>query len=425
MGKTARHALIISVCLAVCLVATVSLARAAGPTRWIGTWSASPQPVWQPDFFAPIKYPRTLWNQTIRQIARVTIGGQRVRVVLSNEYGGQSVTIGSAHVALSARGSAIVSGSDRVLTFGGSRTAVIPPGAPLMSDPVDLPLNPLASVAVTIFLPDSTPFTTWHNDARQTAYLVTGDKAGAVDFKPDDRPVARAFLSDILVEAPAAARAVVAFGDSITDGDCSTVDANRRWPDVLAERLVKRGGPPVAVLNQGISGAKVLEDRMGVNALARFDRDVLSKPYVDTVVVMIGINDIGWAGAKLLSPHDPPASSRRIIAGYRQLIDRAHMRGIKVIGVTLTPFEDSFKGAFDALADFYSPAKERTRQAVNRWIRQGRAFDAVIDFDALMRDPRRPSRMRTAYSCADHLHPSDAGYKAMADSIDLRLLGAR
>jgi lysophospholipase L1-like esterase len=164
---------------------------------------------------------------------------------------------------------------------------------------------------------------------------------------------------------------------------------------------------------------------MGVNALARFDRDVLSKPYVDIVVVMIGINDIGWAGARLLSPSDPPASARRIIAGYRQLIDRAHMHGIKVIGATLTPFEDSFKGAFDALADFYSPQKERTRQAVNRWIRQGRAFDAVIDFDALMRDPRRPSRMRAAYSCADHLHPSDAGYKAMADSIDLRLLGGR
>ena len=423
-SKAARRALAISACIGLCLSA-VSMARAAGPSRWIGTWSASPQPVWEPDFFAPIKYPRTLWNQTIRQVARVTIDGQRIRVVLSNEHGTRPVTIGAAHVALADRGSAIARGSDRVLTFGGSRTAVIPPGAPLMSDPVDLPLTPLASVAVSIFLPDSTPLMTWHNDARQTAYLVSGDKTGAIDFKADDRPVARALLSDILVEAPAAARAIVAFGDSITDGDCSTVDANRRWPDVLAERLVKRGGPPVAVLNQGISGAKVLEDRMGVNALARFDRDVLSKPYVDIVVVMIGINDIGWAGARLLSPSDPPASARRIIAGYRQLIDRAHMHGIKVIGATLTPFEDSFKGAFDALADFYSPQKERTRQAVNRWIRQGRAFDAVIDFDALMRDPRRPSRMRAAYSCADHLHPSDAGYKAMADSIDLRLLGGR
>ncbi len=424
MGKAARRTRTITACIGLCLAAgAASPAGAAGPSRWIGTWSASPQPVWDTDFFAPIKYPRTLWNQTIRQVARVSIGGRRVRVVLSNEYGARPVTIGAAHVALAGKGSAIASGSDRVLTFGGSKMAVIPPGAPLMSDPIDLPLAPLASVTVSIFLPDATPFTTWHNDARQTAYLVSGDKTGELDFKPDDRPVARAFLSDILVEAPAAARAIVAFGDSITDGDCSTVDGNRRWPDVLAERLVKAGGPPVAVLNQGISGAKVLLDRMGVNALARFDRDVIGKPHVDTVIVMIGINDIGWAGAKLLSPNDPPASAGRIIAGYRQLIDRAHLHGIKVIGATLTPFEDSFKGAFDALADFYSPEKEKARQAVNRWIRESRAFDAVIDFDALVREAKRPARMQEAFACADHLHPSDGGYKAMAESIDLRLLG--
>jgi lysophospholipase L1-like esterase len=152
---------------------------------------------------------------------------------------------------------------------------------------------------------------------------------------------------------------IAAFGDSITDGDCSTIDANRRWPDVLAEPLVKAGGPPVPVLNQGISGAKLLADRMGVNALARFDRDVLTQPHVDTVIVMIGINDIGWAGAKLLSTATPPASVERIIAGYRQLTDRAHLHGIKVIGATLTPFEDAFKGAFDPLVDFYRPEKDR------------------------------------------------------------------
>jgi lysophospholipase L1-like esterase len=236
--------------------------------------------------------------------------------------------------------------------------------------------------------------------------------------------VAHAFLTEILVDAPATARAIVAFGDSITDGDCSTVDANRRWPDVLAERLVKAGGPPVAVLNQGISGAKVLADRMGANALARFDRDVLARPHVDTVIVMIGINDIGWPGAKMLSPGDPPASVERIIAGYRQLIDRAHMRGIKIIGATLTPFEDAFKGAFDPLADYYSPAKEKSRQAVNKWIREAGNFDAVIDFDALVRDAKRPARMQEGFACADHLHPNDAGYKAMAESIDLKLLGA-
>jgi lysophospholipase L1-like esterase len=407
-----------------CLAVGASTARAADPLRWVGTWSASPQPVWDADFFAPIKYPRTLWNQTIRQVARVSIGGRRVRVVLSNEYGARAVTIGAAHVALADKAAATVAGSDRVLTFGGSKTAIIPAGAPLISDPVDLPLAALSSVAVSIFLPDATPVATWHNDARQTAYVAGGDKTGAADFKADEQPVARAFLTDILVEAPANARAIVAFGDSITDGDCSTIDGNRRWPDVLSERLVKGGGPPVAVLNQGISGAKVLEDRMGANALARFDRDVLGKPYVDTVIAMIGINDIGWPGAKMLSPNDPPASADRIVAGYRQMIERAHVRGIRVIGATLTPFEDAFKGAFDPLADYYSPDKEKTRQAVNKWIRESKAFDGVIDFDALVRDPKRPGHILAKFDCGDHLHPSDAGYKAMAESIDLRLLAA-
>jgi lysophospholipase L1-like esterase len=407
--------------LAAVLIAAPS-ARAADPPRWIGTWTASAQPVWDTDFFPGIKFPRTFWNQTIRQIARVSIGGSRVRVVLSNEYGSRPVTIGAAHVALSDGGAKIAAGSDRLLTFGGLKTVIIPPGAPVVSDPVDLPLAPLASVAVSLYLPDATPLTTWHNDARQTAFLVSGNKTGEVEFKPDDRPVAHAFLTEILVDAPATARAIVAFGDSITDGDCSTIDANRRWPDILAERLVKAAGP-VAVLNQGISGAKVLADRMGVNALARFDRDVLAQPHVDTVIVMIGINDIGWPGAKLLSPNDRTASVERIVAGYRQLIDRAHMHGIKVIGATLTPFEDAFKGAFDPLADFYSPEKDKARQAVNKWIRESGGFDAVIDFDALVREAKRPARLQAAFACADHLHPSDLGYKAMAESIDLKLLG--
>jgi lysophospholipase L1-like esterase len=410
--------------VAVALFCTLAAApaRAADPPRWIGTWSASPQPVWEPDFFAPIKYPRTLWNQTVRQVARVSIGGARVRVVLSNEYGSRPLTVGAAHLALAGKSAAITPGSDRVLTFGGQRTAIIPPGAPLLSDPVDLKVAPLSSLSVSVFLPDATPLSTWHNDARQTAYLVAGDKTGAPEFKPDETPVARALLRDILVEAPPGARALVTFGDSITDGDCSTIDSNRRWPDVLAERLVRGGGSPVAVLNQGISGAKVLSDRMGVNVLARFDRDVIAQPHVDTVIVMIGINDIGWAGARMLSPADPPALPERIIAGYRQLIERSHLHGIRVVGATLTPFEDSFKGAFEALSDYYNPAKEKVRQAVNKWIRESHAFDAVVDFDALVRDPKRPQRIQARFDCGDHLHPNDAGYKAMAESIDLGLL---
>jgi lysophospholipase L1-like esterase len=401
-------------------VAPLVVAQEVAAPHWVGTWSSSPQPIWGPDFIGSLKYPRNLWNQTVRQVSRVSIGGPRIRVVLSNEYGQTPVTIGAARVALSDKGPAIVGGSDRALAFGGRTTVTIPPGADVISDPVELTVAPLGSVAISLFLPDVTPVTTWHNDARQTAFLVAGNKVGEVDFKPDASVTARVFVSQILVDAPTAARAIVAFGDSITDGDGSTVDANHRWPDFLAARFVEAGAP-VGVLNAGISGAKLLKDRMGVNALARFDRDALSIPGVDTVVVMIGINDIGWPGG-VLSPTDPPVSVDDLITGYRQLIAQAHLRNIRIIGVTLTPFEDTFKGVNPPLDYYYNPEKEKTRQAVNQWIRESKEFDDVIDFDAVARDPKRPSHIQAALDSGDHLHPGDSGYKAMADSIDLGLL---
>jgi lysophospholipase L1-like esterase len=400
--------------------APLVVAEEVAAPHWVGTWSSSPQPIWGPDFIGGLKYPRNLWNQTVRQLSRVSIGGPRIRVVLSNEYGQTPVAIGAARVALSEKGSAIVAGSDRALNFGGRETVTIPPGAAVLSDPVDLTVAPLGSVAISLYLPDVTPVTTWHNDARQTAFLVAGNKVSELDFKPDASVTARVFVSQILVDAPPAARAIVAFGDSITDGDGSTVDANHRWPDVLAARFVE-AGTPVGVLNAGISGAKLLKDRMGVNALARFDRDALSIPGVETVVVMIGINDIGWPGG-VLSPTDPPVSVDDLIMGYRQLIAQAHARNIRIIGATLTPFEDTFKGVNPPLDYYYSPEKEKTRQAVNKWIREGKEFDGVIDFDALARDPQRPSHIQAAFDSGDHLHPGDTGYKAMADSIDLKML---
>src|SRR3984893_12778122 len=262
---------------------------------WIDTWTASPQPVWEAEFFAPINIPRALRNQTVRQIAGISIGGNRVRVVLSNEYGSKPLVIGAAHVALAGSGAAIVAGSDRALSFDGHPSVTIPPGAPVISDPVDLTVAPLSNVAVSLFLPDQTPLTTFHWEGVQTAYISPeGNFVGDADMKADSTIKARLFLSGIMVDAPPNARAVVAFGDSITDGATSTPDANHRWPDVLARRLVQAGGAPIAVLNEGISGARVLSDRMGVNALARFDRDVLSHPHADTVILMMGINDIGW-----------------------------------------------------------------------------------------------------------------------------------
>jgi hypothetical protein len=226
----------------------------------------------------PLSLPPNLWKQTIRQDARLSIGGSKVRVVLSNAYGTTPLTIGAAHIALAGDSGKIQEGTDHAVTFGGETSIVIPPGAPAISDPVDMTVQPLARVAVSLYFPEITPTSTIHWDGHETAYVAAGNKVGDVDFKADSKQTQRVFLSEILVDAPTNARAIVAFGDSITDGDGSTIDGDDRWPDRLAERFAAAGGAPVAVLNEGISGAKVLSDRMGVNALARFDADVPASP---------------------------------------------------------------------------------------------------------------------------------------------------
>ena len=409
--------------LLVGLGAGAARAQPTGDGEWIGTWSASPQEIWEADFFAPVGIPRSLRDQTVRQIARVSLGGSRVRVELSNEFGEHPLIIGAAHVALADKGSAIVPGSDRALTFGGSPTVTIPPGAPVLSDPLELAVPPLGSVAVSLYLPEIAPTATWHWEGVQTAYISgPGDFTGATDFTPALTTTSRIFLSGIMVDKSQVARAVVTFGDSITDGATSTPDANHRWPDFLAERLVAAGAE-VAVLNEGISGARVLRDRMGDNALARFERDVLSHPHADTVVLMMGINDIGWPGTILVPEGEAAPSAEDIIAGYRQLIVRAHASGMRSIGATLTPFENTFAG--NPLFGYYDEAKEAKRQAVNEWIRTSGAFDGVIDFDAVARDPANPKHIKAEFDSGDHLHPQDTGYKAMADLVDLELLGVK
>jgi lysophospholipase L1-like esterase len=285
-----------------------------------------------------------------------------------------------------------------------------------MSDPVDMSVAPLAVVSVSLYVPEVTPTSTIHWDGHQTAYVEAGNKVGDVDFKADSKQTQRVFLSEILVDAPADARAVVTFGDSITDGDGSTVDGNDRWPDRLAERLAAAGGPPVAVLNEGISRAKILSDRMGVNALARFDTDVLSQPKADTVILMMGINDVGWP-ASGLAAHDPEPTAEAIIAGYKQLIARAHAHGMRILGATLTPFGDSFAGT--PFEGYYTPEKEKIRLALNDFIRSG-AFDGVIDFDKIIVDPQRPGYGLPKFDKGDHLHPNAAGYQAMGGAIDLK-----
>jgi lysophospholipase L1-like esterase len=408
------------VALAVGLAAAPATAQDGDPGNWIATWATSPQPWWDADFFVPIDVPRSLRNQTVRQIARVSLGGSRVRVELSNEYGTQPLVIGAAHVALAGEGSAIVAGSDRELTFGGEASVSVPPGAPILSDPVDLEVPPLGSVAVSLYLPEITPTSTFHWEGVQTGYISgEGSFVGETDFEATETITSRIFLSEILVDAPPDARAVVTFGDSITDGATSTVDANHRWPDFLAERL-NEVDAQVAVINQGISGARVLRDRMGENALARFDRDVLSHSQADTVVLMMGINDIGWPDTILVPKGEPAPTADEIIAGYQQLIDRAHAHDMRILGATLTPFEETFRG--NPLYGYYNEEKEAKRQAVNQWIRTSGAFDGVIDFDAATRDPNNPKHIRAEFDSGDHLHPQDTGYEAMADSIDLELL---
>ena len=360
--RTSFRPIATAIALGAAFIAPSAHAQRADTGDWIDTWTASPQPIWDAEFFAPINVPRALRNQTVRQIAAVSIGGNRVRVVLSNEYGSKPLVIGAAHVALAGSGAAIVAGSDRALSFDGHSSVTIPPGAPVISDPVDLTIAPLSNVTVSLFLPEQTPLTTFHWEGVQTAYISPeGNFAGDAEMKADSTIKARVFLSGIMVDAAPNARAIVTFGDSITDGANSTPDANHRWPDVLARRLNQAGGAPIAVLNEGISGARVLTDRMGVNALARFDRDVLSLPHADTVVLMMGINDIGWPGC-ILAPHEPAPSADDIIDGYKQLIARAHIHGMRIIGATLTPFEDTFKGT--AIEGYYNTDKEQKRQAV-------------------------------------------------------------
>lgn len=383
---------------------------------WIASWSASPQPLWEPSFVLPTGMPVALRDQTVRETLKLSVGGKRLRVVYSNRYGAQPLVIGAARVALSRGGAMIDAGSDRALRFGGQPGVTVAPGAQVISDPVDVPVAPLSEWAVSTFLPQATPVTTFHWGAQQTAALASGDASAARDL-PGATPVpGRIFLAGVLVERQADTPVVVAFGDSLTDGNGSTPGANRRWPDFLARRLAPQG---VGVVNAGISGARVWGDKMGVNAMARFDADVLAQPGVRSVVMMMGINDIGWPGSGF-APHDAPMTAMRLVEGYRQLVAAAHARGVRVVGGTIAPYEGSLHGT--PLAEHYSPAKDAVRQEVNRWIRDSGVFDAVVDFDAVLRDPAHPARLLPAYDSGDHLHPGDAGYEAMAGALDLALL---
>ena len=393
--------------LAAVLTLAAPLHAAERSGGWATSWYASPHATWGADFPLPTGVPATLERQTIRETARISVGGTRVRIVLSNRYGDQPIVIGEARIARDGG----AADSARELTFGGRRTATIPAGAPLVSDPVDMRVGALEKLAVSVYLPQATPLKTFHWGAQQTGHLADGNATGAKTLKDAQTMHGRALLSAILVEAPGGKGALVALGDSITDGNGSTPDRDRRWPDYLATRLSADG---VAVVNAGISGARLLGDRMGVNAAARFEQDVLSQPGVGTVVVLLGINDIGWPQSAF-APDEPPMRAERMIAVYRQLIAQARVRGVRIVGATLLPFEGALRGT--PFEGYYTPEKDAVRREVNQWIRDGGEFDAVVDFDRVLRDPARPARMLPRFDSGDHLHPGDAGYEVMAKEV--------
>jgi lysophospholipase L1-like esterase len=391
-------------------VARLSAAQSAAPVQAAAAGRAgaparggvTPRPPFYPN------------NQTLRQIVRVSLGGNRVRVVLSNVFGSAPLQIGAAHVALRERGSSIVPGSDRPLTFGGATAATVPAQAVLVSDPVSIQVENFADLAVDLFLPDDTSSgtVTVHPSAFTTSYVIGGNHAGGSDseWAAATTNTSWYFLDHVEVSAPERTAVVVMMGDSITDGTASTVDANHRWGDVLAHRLLPRkGGRPIAVVNAGIAANRVLSQvggNAGINALARFEHDVLMRPGVQFVTVLEAINDIGQARQSAL----PGAAE--LIAGHRQMIARAHAQGVKIFGATLTPFEG---------AAYFTEAGEEKRAAVNQWIRTSREYDGVIDFDAAVRDPQHPGRFLPQFDSGDHLHPSDAGYTAMGNAINLSL----
>lgn len=412
-------------CTVLVLQVGMSAEDSAKAGHWVSAWSAA---VHTPLPFPGLPPSPVFENQTVRMVVKPTIGGQHLRVRFSNAYGTAALKIGSAHVALSSKGAAISPESDRALTFGGRSSVSIPAGAPILSDPIDLNVPPFTEVAVSVYIPEKTPSSSVHFWAQHDSYISeAGDFTGKSDIPKAETKTSWYFLADVEVWASDQTAATVTLGDSITDGVGAKQGEYSDWPDLLADRLAKaEGAISLSVVNEGIGGNRILHDGAGVSALSRFDRDVLAQPGVSNLIVLEGINDLGFPHLKPRLPDgtmlkDLPfthevVSAEDLIVGLQQIIERAHQHGIRVFGATLTPFEG---------ADYYSDEGEAARQAVNQWIRTGHAFDGVFDFDAAVRDPNHPAQFREGYHSGDHLHPSAIGYKAMADAVDLAVLGDR
>jgi lysophospholipase L1-like esterase len=404
--------------------ATQPVASPAAVPVWVGTWASVPTAV-------PPGNITVYEKQTIRQVVHTSLGGDSIRVRLTNEFGEQPLAIGRVRVARHAAGAPgqeIVAGTDRPVTFSGGTSVTVPAGAPVLSDPVPLSLPAGSDLAVSLYLPERTPVTTVHNYAHQLNVVASGDVTRDRALTATSTIDRWCFLGSVDVRTNRrAAESVLAFGDSITDGANTVQGANHRWPDLLAERFRWRAGTSrLGVLNEAITGNRLLHDPnppagsdaegyadfFGQSALRRFDRDISAQTGVGHVIVLLGINDIGQPGGP--APASEQVGAKEVIAAHRQLIARARAQGLKIYGGTLTPFKDDTLG-------FYSPRREADRKKVNRWIRTSGEYDAFIDFEAAVRDPRQPDRMLAAYDSGDHLHPNDAGMQAMADAVPLGL----
>lgn len=381
---------------------------------WVATWGASQQ-IPEPQNALPEE---DLRDATLREIVHISAGGSAIRVHVSNEFGTEALQFSAVHLAraLSAASSAIDPTTDMALTFAGSTSVLIPPGAEFVSDPLEMRVDPLSDLAITFHLEAPPVRETSHPGSRATTYFVHGDLVSSPDLK-DARHIDHWYqISEVDVRTSASSAAVVALGDSITDGHGATTNGNDRWTDVVAARLqASAKDRNIGVVNKGIGGNHLLTDGLGPNVLARFDRDVLAPAGVHWLIVFEGVNDLGGLardGEVPQSQHD--ALVKRVIAAYEQIIVRAHAHGIRVIGATITPYVGS---------NYYHPGpmSEADREAVNAWIRTPSHFDAVVDFDKVVRNPQSPDRLLPAFDCGDHLHPSPAGYKAMGEAVPLSL----
>jgi len=407
--------------IAASILAGAALALAAAPTqaKWVASWGAAPHaPLGTTGPFAAADYN----NVTIAQILRISEGGTRVRIVLSNRYGAHPLKIGAARVVQIDDADKEIPGTSRMLTFGGEAGAVIPRGAPFISDAVNVKLPDLARLKVELYLPEATGPCTCHSTGQDDLLVSPPGNFVGKAFAPVEKKLFRAFLSGVEVDSPDALGTIVAYGDSITDGVGSTAGKNTRWPDILADRL-HAAHHEWAVANEAISGNRVLSPGMGDAALTRFDDDVLALPNVKYVLLFEGVNDLGMqfgpkrapgggGGPGGLTLDQTPITVEQMIAGYKQLIARAHLHGIKVIGSPIGPY----KGA-----SYWSPEGEAARETINAWIVNGGAFDGVIRLDTAFADPADPQKIREGYHFGDHLHGNDVSYKAAADSIDLGL----